>query len=302
MLSLESIPEDGMLVKCSDCNSSFQIIRETFSHRALRKGSEIFCISCGSSVGNSTSCSVCGQPFPDYHAVEPASAAGKQAKKFISFFTLSRSSKLGRAGKKDKLAASSQSVSLSESGSKATSRGRRLVKTIFVALVVFAILTTGGAFYYLQQKEAKYADIYVKAIYGLKAGTDLNLKYCSKLAADWKKSMDSGQNVIPRLTPAELSLLSSSKTEVEKRMQQSADAPEKFIKNQKSLTKLFDTYKKSYALVSTPAANMIILTETANKLSTDFGKDAEELKKNLPSSLANELAKGKQKYRELKDF
>lgn len=298
-LDLEAIPEEGAFVKCAGCNGNFQIIRESFAGRALRKGGDISCAHCGKGVGGSVCCRGCGALYPDYYVVATATAAGKQAKKLLSAFSVFRRISLTRT---KEAAPVSYTPGAAAAGATAGTRRRSPLLVGVAALIVVALLAAGGVFYYQQQKEAAYADLYVKALYGVKGGADLNLKYCAKLAADWKKSLEAGLNVTPRLAPAEQSLVKSSRTEVDKRVQGADNPPEKYAKNYDSLKKLYEVYKKSSALVAAPADNPTTYADAAGKLAAEFGKAAQELKTGLPDRLSEELAKGRQKYRELKDF
>ncbi len=299
-LELETVPEEGVFVKCSGCNGSFQVVRESFAGRALRRSGEIFCVHCGKGIGASICCTGCGAIYPDYFVVESATAAGKQAKKLLARLNVFKGISLGRT--KQETVSVAYTPGSTAAGAKAGGRRMSPVVLALFALIVVALLAGGGVFYYQQQKEADYADLYIKALYGVKAGTDFNLKYCAKIAADWKKSMEGGQAAMPRLTPAEQALLRSSRTEVDKRLQSADNPPEKFAKNNDALKKLYEVYKKSYTLVSAPADNLTTYTDSASKLTAEFAKAGQELKTGLPDKLSDALAKGKQKYRELKEF
>ena len=303
-LDIQQIPEDGTTITCPGCKASFQITHESVARRAYRKPDETHCIKCGNHLGNSVHCPACGTAFADYFVAETPEEARKRAKKSAEAL---RSLKNSSFEWKIKPAPSPRyqytprrpTPRVTEKPQK---KSPRLALAVISLIVVVASAAAGYTMYSHSQARRQYAEVYFKALYAIKAGTDLNLKSCTRIADSWQASLNTGQNFAPRLTPQEEARLPEVKTQADKLILKLQEPPAKYAQSKEKLDKLNGIYSRSYALAFSRPASLANFSDSVNKVESDFKQTSQELKSTLPEELKEELQSATAKYRALRDF
>ena len=178
---------------------------------------------------------------------------------------------------------------------------KNIVKGIS-AVVIVALVALGISFYYHVKAKKQYVASYVIALYGIKSGTDLGIKMCGKIAADWTVMSNSGQNTPPRITVDDENQLNKIKVNTDKYLQKLKDPPSAFIESNGKLLILNDLFLRLHAAALNPTGTISSYVNLTQKTENDFIAATADLKKNLPKELSEELEIAKSKYRGLKEF
>jgi hypothetical protein len=304
------IPAAGMATKCTACNARLQVVRESFARMAYHKAEEKSCAQCGNSLGHTLHCPACGVVYPDFLvAADPAiirrQARDRRRQHFLSSFqgiSLSLPSFKSAGAEKATPRYSPQRATTSAKSSSAAASSRR-IPILIVSLLVLAAIIGGGYTAYARHKaEQIYVQTYFKTLYGIKTGFDLCSKTNSKIAADWKSAMDGGRPFTPRLAADEEARLGKVKTEVEKILQQLNPPPEKFATSYEQLGKLNGRYAQLHNMTLSQSASLPALTDALGKYTTEFNKQAQELKASFSEEMTEEMKQARLKYKPLKDF
>lgn len=312
-LDPSQIPETGGSAKCSACNSTYLVNRESIASRATRRGGEINCARCGQELGASLVCSSCGEMYPDYFVPETPEAVRQRRVRMmidtishlrdVSFeWGTSYTPTIDYRLKNRPATPKEKPASTGKPAVHVTPR-RRYV-TIAITLSVVALLLAGGLLYSKQAKaKQQYALNYVRALYLIKTGTDLSLKACSKISNDWKIKSQAGQSGVPHISAAEETALTKVKTEVDVYMQKTYEAPKPFAIARENLGSVQSAYLTLNSLaVSPPPGGLSAFTDSVNKAEADFRKSAKDLKANLPAYIAKELEKGALRHKALTEL
>ncbi len=290
-LDQTQLPEDESSITCTACNTRFLVYRESFACRALRKSGEIFCSKCATELGHLLHCSACGALYPEYFVV------GLHRKKVREKVEV----KAGTAYKPDTVQRPSFKP---KSGTHADSRkttqlSPNTLKMAAGIAVVALILAVGISYYYHARAQKLYAANLITALYGIKSGTDMSLRMCSKISTEWKSKIDSGSRVEARLTPQEDSNLNKVKSEIDLAMQKIQQPPKKLIPSMEKLVALYEIYNKIFALAISPQGSVSAFSDSTAKLENDFNRVAQEFKATLPADVQEELRKAVTKYKNL---
>lgn len=288
------VPAEGSFNKCSECSTNFLLFKESFARRALHKSEEIFCAECGSQPGSSIYCRNCHAIYPDFLVTETSSAAKKQLGKMIASLTMLKNLKIGGSAK-------SHPVSYTAAPSKREkAKGVHLPgqpAQLLAILIGLLLLSAAGGYYWYQDKQAtKYTESYVRALLGVKMARDLDIKISSRLAADMKTGATSS------LTAKEQKSAASAKSDVDLLMKSIDNVPKKFTASNDSLQKVYDSYSRLHATVTSPAGSSDIYSGAVKSIDDDFKKGARELKSGLPEIIAAQLSESSKKFKALQDL
>ncbi|GFE61670.1 hypothetical protein [Geobacter sp. AOG2] len=294
------IPDTGLTTKCTSCKTNIEIVRDSSAKRAGQLSKELFCAKCGHQLDHHTVCRSCGFLFPDYFVVVNHEEARRQAKsrqsaKFRQAFADFGTSLRPRVSK-DVYTPSRPVVTAS---AKTTIFSGKLRATL-VSFVVIAAVIAGGFVYYRQYKaEQAFVTNYVKALYGIKLGTEGSINACAKISREWKATAESTANFVPRVNMDDDVKADKVKAEVDKLMQKLQPAPAKYSQANAKLAELNGIYGNLYALKSSPRGTLDSFNNSTDKADKAFKQTVQELKANLPEKLSKELETAKQRYRGL---
>jgi hypothetical protein len=297
------ISDEGLTTKCSSCKTSIEIVRDSSAKRASQLSKELFCVKCGHPLDHHMVCRSCGLLFPDYFVVVNQAEARRQAKSRQSarfkqaFADFGASLRLGTSKEKQGVYAPTKAVDVAMWKPAALSSGlRRALVSSAVVIVIFA----GGFLYYRNYKaEQEFVRNYVKALYGIKLGTEGSLNACAKISEDWKATAESRVNFTPRTNLDTEVKAEKVKTEVDRIMQTLQNPPAKYSEANAKLAELNTIYTKLYSLKSSPRGTLDNFKSSANKAGEGFQKATQELKASLPEKLSKELETAKLRYRSL---
>jgi DNA-directed RNA polymerase subunit RPC12/RpoP len=300
---LAEIPENGTATQCPQCKSRLLIARESFAKRAYRQAGDINCVKCGNKLGHELHCPACGELYPDYFVTEVPDIARKQARKIIETFKNLKdfSFEWGTSSTTPQPGYTPQRRALVITP-KSAGKPRKVIWSVASLIVVVALVAIGVWHYKQQKAEQIYAANFVKVLYIVKTGTDQSLAACEKISGDWKTKMAEGRSIVPRLSAEDDSDLSNIAQELDKRKVGINLPPKKFATAYEKLEKLNGIFAKARALAMAPPGSPSSLSESANKLAGEFKAASQELKAGLSTELAAELAKGRTKYRGLREF
>ncbi len=290
-LDQSQLPEDESTITCTACNTRFLVYRESFACRALRKSGEIYCAKCANELGPLLHCSACGALQPEYFVV---ALHRKRVREKIAI-------KADAAYKPGTIKRPSfKPLSRPHVDSKETTKLSTKTLKIAGAMVVIAVVIAVSIGYYYHAKAGKqYSASLITALYGIKSGTDMSLKTCSKISTEWKSKLSSGSSLEPRLTPQEESDLTTVKIEIDAAMQKLNPPPQNLTKTIEKLANLNDIYNKIVALAISPQGSLSTFTDSTTKLENDFNRVAQEFKATLPADLREELRNSTKKYKNL---
>lgn len=287
-LDLPHIPEDGTSAKCPECNTRFWITRESFARRALKKEGKALCYYCNNELNNYLDCPTCGVMYPDFCVVQTSKPVKKKKRTTSSAISFSIRPQRRTRG-----------VALQQ----ATHKPSKSISIIYVVVALVAVLAiTLGISYHKKQSEQQYVSGFIRTLYGIKLGTDLNIKQCSTIAANWKAKMDTGQKFDLRISDEDKSKLDSAKSDIDVLMQKLAKVPGKYSKANENLAKLYGIYTKSYSLAAAPSGTLPVFTDSAGKLESEFKQTAQELKASLSAGLADKYQTALPKFKELQNL
>lgn len=290
----EKISSDGLFNNCPACSAKFLIRKRSFARRAISKGDEISCAECGNHPGRSIYCQSCHAIYPDFLVIESTSAAKRRIEKLVASFNALKNLKLGGAPK------TYQGSFGASPATAGKSRGFRLPSNPVLLAAVIAVLIVipaGAGYYWYQNKiETAYTEDYVRALSGIKAARDYEIKISNRLVSDMKIGGSSS------LTPDEQKSAASAKSDVNTLVQRIGKVPDKFIASNDALAKLNDSYSKLHSAVTSPAGTSEVYSASVKKLDDDFKRSASELKTKLPEKISAQLAESSKKYKPLQDF
>jgi len=299
---LTQILEDTSVTICPECKARYVLTRESFARRATRKAGEINCAQCGGQLDHSQYCPSCKALYPDYYAAEFPDAAKKRARQNRDLFGGLKNFSF-EWGSSSAPSVDHKPILLdSEPWQEPVVWKKKNIVRGVSAVVIVALIALGVSFYVHAKAKQQYAESYVMALYGIKMGTDLGLKLCGKISADWKAKSSSGQNIPPLITVDDENQLNNVKAQTDKYLQKLNDPPAVFAESNSRLLKLNELFVKLHAGALKPSGNITDFVDLTQKTENDFKVVAADLKKNLPSELSEQLAIAKAKYRGLKDF
>jgi len=167
-------------------------------------------------------------------------------------------------------------------------------------LVVVIALVVGGFAYYRQHKaEQEFVTNYVKALYGIKLGTEGSVNACAKISQDWQATGESKVNFTPRVNVDDDVKADKVKAEVDKLMHKLQKSPAKYSQAHAKLAELNGIYENLYALKNSPRGTLESFNSSTAKADKAFKQTVQELKANLPEKLSKELETAKLRYRGL---
>jgi hypothetical protein len=278
------IPEEGSSAKCPECKTRFWIARESFARRAVRKEGKALCSYCSKELGDYLDCPTCGAMYPDICAVQLSKPVAKKQRKTSAAIGFSiRSERRSR----------------SFTAQPAEKSSKTLLTFIILIIVVALAGAAIGIPYFNKKAEHAYSDGFFRALYGLKLGADQNFKQCATMSADARAT---GQNLSLLVSEKDKSRLNSAKSDIDLLMGRLPRPPQKYIKVNDSLTKLYGVYTQSYTLASAPSGSLPAFTSSAVALENEFRKASQELKGNMAPEQAEEFTKIVKKYKQLEDF
>ena len=309
-VDFDAAPEKGFVTVCSSCSKQVHVIRESCACRAKRKSFEIACATCGKLLDSQAHCSSCGELFPDYFvAIDPVAARQKtrsesfsRAWSAIKDLNISFNPSFNRSTPDHTVGQYTPTRAVSES--TGTSRASTRALVIRVVLLVAAIaLVVAGKFAYEEYKSGQaYADNYIKALYCIKSGVDMNLKTCSAAKAEWEAANVSGLKFSPRISNKDEAKSVKLRGEIDKYLRTINNPPKKFLQTNGNLLEVHKIYLASEALVQAEQGSLKGLTNSIEDINKKMSVASQNLKSTLPDSLKTELANAKLKYRGFKDF
>lgn len=308
-VDLTLMPDNEFVIICSSCNKQINIMRESCACRAKRKSNEINCANCGKLLDQQVHCHSCGTNFPDYFVTfDPKDARRKARNKLFSQkwaairdFNFSFSPAFKSGSQAISTGYSPQRINFnSTASSKLLSRKNNvLVISLFVAVFLIA----AGIFAYNSYKTGQiYAENYIKSLYCIKTGIDLNIRTCTSLKTDWESALTAGRNFSPGIGGKEDTKSAKLRSEVEKYMQKMIEPPKRFSKANESIKNIYAIYLDTDVLVQSKPRSPQELGNSVDNLNKKMALASQALKSNLPDSLKQELENAKLKYRGMKDF
>lgn len=302
VIDLSQIPEGEASNTCPECKSHYVLTRESFARRAYRKKGDINCAECGELLGHTLHCPECKSLYPEYLVAEFPDAARKRASQKRDLFS---SLKIISFEWRPKTTPTSGYKPLRKDSArtpKTASLKRKKVIAAVTALVILALTAIGVSFYLQNQAKKQYAATYVMALYGIKTGTDLSLKACAKISADWRAKVDAGQTSPPRIMSEDEVKLTKVRAQTDKYLQKMTKPPSIFAKANENITRLNEIYVKLQSAALNPSSTLSGFDSLVNKSDNDFKLVAIDVKKDLSAELLTEFEIGKSKYRGLKEF
>jgi hypothetical protein len=288
-LDLSHIPEEGTSAKCPECKTRFWISKESFARRAVKKEGKALCYYCNNELNDYLDCPTCGVMYPDYCIVQTAKPVKRKKRKSSSAISFSL-----RTQRRTRSSFATQQTT------------ERASKSVLVAVALLAVVlvlaVAGGIAYSHNKSEKQYTAGYFRALMGIKLGTDLNLRQCAAISATAKAKMAAGQAFDLRSSDRDKAKIAVARNDVDLLMKEIPAPPQKFIKANESLTRLYGVYAKSYALVDAPAGSLQSFSDSAGKVDGEFKQAAQELKAGLPAELAAAYQNALPKYPALRDL
>ncbi len=269
--------------------------------RAFKKQGRIYCFGCGHELGNEMLCLHCGGLCPDYCVVQSSKFVAHKQKKASTGIGFARRPKAAKQVVAPQGVSEQKSHDDAEPQTKDTSEQQTDKNLLsYVALAVFILILTGGiAKFYLDHKATQeYSKKFIVALYGIKSGTDLSLKYIDAISSGWTDPSNTAK-IAPRTDKKDLDKLVKVKVRIEQAMATLNETPEKFAEARGKLIRLHGIYEEIYALnISTPDTHDIF-ADSVDELNTKFFKAAGDLKGTMPEELIEALEGSVAKYRNL---
>jgi len=301
-LPLASLVEDASPHSCPACKARFVLTRETFARRATRKASEINCALCGGELDHSQYCPSCKAIYPDYFAAEFPDAAKKRAWQSRDLFGGLKNFSFEWRSSKTTTVDYKPVLMDSEPWKEPVGWQKKNIVIGVSVLVAVILIASGTSIYFHKQAKKKYATSYVMALYGIKTSTDLGLKMCGKISADWMAKGGVSLNSPPRITVDEENKLTKVKVQTEKYLQKLNDPPTAFTEANGKLLKLNELSTKLHTAALNPSGPLTSFIDLTQKTEGEFIAATADLKKALPTELSTELELARVKYRAMKDF
>jgi hypothetical protein len=296
-LELTPIDEGTVSYKCPDCKAGYVLTRESFASRASRHAGEINCVLCGGQLDHSQYCPSCKALYPDYYAAEPPDAAKKRARQNRDLFGGLRNFSFSWGSSQTATVDYQPVLQDSDAWQEDTaSLKRKGSKTLVATVIVVAMLAIGVNYYFRTQAKKKYVASYVMALYGIKTGSDLSIKFCRQLSAD---ATTKGLTTPTRLQVDDENQINTIKSQVDKYLDKIKEPPSAFADSHEKLQQLNALYGKLSTSALNPSGTTTAFAESTTKAENEFLTTVEALKKSLTPELANELKEAKSKYRGL---
>jgi hypothetical protein len=284
------IPENGTDRICETCKSRLWIYRESFGGRALKKRGEIFCVNCGGELDRTIACPSCGNLYPEYAFVQATKAAPKRTVHVRSTYYIRR--RPARKPRSKTIVAAKKPI-----------QKLSIVNKYSVSVLVLIILVVAGTTVYTKlAAEKEFSVNYVRALYGIKHGTDLSLKHFEKKSSTPDNSTSALRDTSFSLSSEEQSKLNTIRTQVDNLMKKTEKPPQKFVAAREKLNNLYGVYTNICTFALQPTGSAEESADSADKLRTEFRKSSQELKSTLPKQLSVELENARARYRSLRDF
>jgi predicted Zn finger-like uncharacterized protein len=287
-IDLLLVPDNGKYIKCSECKRRFWVSREFFAGRALRKRGEIFCAECGEGLDHTIACPSCRALFPDFFAVQAKKPVPRKLPEIKLSFA---SAKVHSSKPRYK---SSRAIS-PKPGIKMT---KSLMVTVSVTALV-ALVIYGGYFYYQRSLETEYSRNFVRALYAIKTGRDINHETAEKIVS---KLNASGQKYGLLISDQDEARLNKVKSSADKLMKRINDPPKKYIKANEKLVKLYNIYSELNSFMISPPSSLDTFKISSNKLENDFDEGVRDMKANLPQKLSERIKTAQVRYKNLRDI
>lgn len=281
-----AVPEKGNFSRCPDCNSRFWTHREPFLMRAYKKEWKAFCDHCGDEVGAASYCQSCYTPFPDYWVVQNSRPIRRRTSYKTEFALSLPSIKLKKSKTVEKLDLEPLTPLDGEPDEKPKSSKKPLLALAAVLLVVG--LAFGGINLFSSfQQDSGFNKVYIKTLYGIKSGIDLNFQKLAKISGGQPLSED------------EVATLEKVKVKIDKYKVELNAPPERYTGTVNDLNNVYKVYLDVYALtISTSGMG----TEFQNQMATvksNLGRAETRLKNGLPDDLREDISEVTNKYRNL---
>jgi len=287
-LDLSHIPDEGTSAKCPECKTRFWISKESFARRAIKKDGKAFCYYCNNELNNYLDCPTCGVMYPDYCIVQTSKPVKRKKRKTSAPISFS----LG----------SQRRTRVGEPRVSAQRSPKTLLVTIII-LALFAVLAVAvGVPYFNKRVQQQYFAGYFRALSGVKLAADQSFKECAAAAAATRARMGVGQGSDVQVNSDVKFRLNAAKNDVDALMKKVPTPPEKFVKSNENLNRLYGIYTKSYDLATSPAGNVQTFSDASARLEADFRQASQELKTGFPPELADAYQKALPKIKALKDF
>jgi hypothetical protein len=301
-LNLSQIVDDATPNSCPECNARYVLTRESFARRASRKAGEINCVNCGGELDHSQYCPTCKVLYPDYYAAESPDSAKKRARQNRELFGWLKNFSFEWNSSSTPSTDYSPILMDSEPWQEPVGWKKKNIVIGVSAAVLVALIALSLNVYSHVKARKQYAESYVMALYGIKIGTDLGLKACGKISADWTAKSSSGQSTPPQISVDEENQLNKVKALADKHLQKLSDPPSAFLESNERLLKLNGIFIKLHSAALKPSGTVTSFVESTQKAENDFNATSAELKKNLPAELSKLLEIVKTKYSTMKDF
>lgn len=301
-LDLPEVTEEGTSASCPECQGRFNVHRESFGARALRKTGEISCASCGDELGPQIHCTTCGAPFPDYVV---AGLGHKRVRRAGTKLKL-KSSPLQKPGRVMSQLPSLDMAMKQESPAAAKKQkgaGEGSSKTLKIAagvIVLLALIAAGAGFYFKNETESRYLKNFALATYVIQVGNDRSRKICLRIANDWKAKIDAGQGFTPRPSADEEKELNTVKAKIDSIKSRLSAEPEKYKNCSETLAKIETPFNKMKALALSPGNSLPGFNDSVNRLDNEYKQGATQFKAAIPPEVMAELLASAQKYRGLR--
>ncbi|MDD2338570.1 MAG: hypothetical protein PHD01_18595 [Geobacteraceae bacterium] len=286
MIDQTLISENGTEAKCPECKSRLWFYKESFGARALNKSGEIYCSHCSSKLGHTIVCPGCKTLYPDYFVVRSAKKVRR------------RSAKRQRSNVDFQFSAPVRKSRSSFVPKKETVRLQRSFKVV-AGIIVFVTLVCGGAYGFHQyNKKTQYSVDYMRALYGIKTGTDT----CDQVLSDLKRKLAAQSLSGISVSTKDSEKLSNLKDKVDKLMTKINSPPEKFTKADKQIKDLYRIYASLNTLTLAPVGSPENFTESTSKLQDALSQGFQKLKADMPPKLSEEFKTAQVKYKSLRDM
>jgi hypothetical protein len=300
-LDLPDVTEAGTSAQCPACNARFNIFRESFGGRALRKSSEISCAPCGSELGPETHCPTCGAQFPDYLVASIGRKRARRDSKKLKLKTSPFPKSKTVINHLPTLEMSMRADAPGSPGAAASISKTPRTLILAVSLVVAIALAVAGTMLFLKSKEEKnYTRNFVLATYCIQSGVDKAFKTSTKMSTEWKQKMDAGQSYNARQSVEDEKGFGLVNSKLDQAMGRLAKPPQKFASCNEKLAKLQAVYSKLGSLLLTPGNSMPAFVDATSKLDGEYKQAVKEFKSGLPTEVMEELASASLKFKSLR--
>ncbi len=96
--------------------------------------------------------------------------------------------------------------------------------------------------------------------------------------------------------------LSKVKSSADKLMSRVKNPPQKYVKVNEKLVKLYNIYSEMNAFITTPPNSLENFGISSNKLESDFAEGVKDMKANMPQKLTEKIRTALSRYKNLRDI